>query len=290
MVKVVVVGLGEMGASLALALNQSPKNQVIGVDRDPGAISYALKHGIIGQGVGNLDAVADQADLIILAVPVRTIESMLAHLAELPLKRSVIVTDAGSTKREILEAAEKYLSPRQIHFVGGHAMAGTHLAGVQAAKLDLYRDAAYFMIPSRVTPPAVVQLLIDRLAPLQANFILTSIGDHDQLMAVISDVPHIAAFALMNSAVQLLGPSQNFGQYVAGGFKDMTRIAASDPKLWTDVLLSNPDAILATQKHYRNELDRFYQAIERGDQAGLESMIRRAQEDRMNLLKGETDD
>ncbi|CAH1851396.1 prephenate dehydrogenase [Convivina intestini] len=281
---VVIVGLGEMGASLACDLRQSPQIKLIGVDRNAVSLAYARKTGLVDETSQDLATVAAQADLIILATPVDSIEKMIAQLGQLPLKATVIVTDAGSTKRAIMAQARQFLLPKGITFIGGHAMAGSHLAGVQAAKTGMYRQAPYFLMPADEQAASRVGDLKDILAPTGANFITMSVDEHDDLMAVISDNPHVIAFALMNSAVNDLGKSQDFGQYVAGGFKDMTRIAASNPQLWSDILLSNQKAVLNNLTSFRQALDQFQRAIEASDETALLQLISRAQTSRQNLL------
>lgn len=281
MKNIVVVGLGEMGASLAKILNKEPKNQVIGVDINGKSLSYAKDHGIVFEAASNLVNVASHADVIILATPVTYIEEMIRSLSQLSLKKEVIVTDTGSTKRDIMDVAEAVLTPKNIHFVGGHAMAGTHRSGVEWANEKLYQDVPYFLIPSSISNARRLQEILE---PIAAEFMPISVKKHDELMAVISDIPHIMSFALMNTATNQLGDSTTFGQYVAGGFKDMTRIAESDPKLWTDVLLSNKEAILTSQSLIIEQLQLFSQAIEDNDASTLMTLISSAQESRKNLL------
>lgn len=281
MKNIVVVGLGEMGASLAKILNKEPKNQVIGVDINEKSLSYAKDHGIVFEAASNLVNVASHADVIILATPVTYIEEMIRSLSQLSLKKEVIVTDTGSTKRDIMDVAEAVLTPKNIHFVGGHAMAGTHRSGVEWANEKLYQDVPYFLIPSSISNARRLQEILE---PIAAKFMPISVKKHDELMAVISDIPHIMSFALMNTATNQLGDSTTFRQYVAGGFKDMTRIAESDPKLWTDVLLSNKEAILTSQSLIIEQLQLFSQAIEDNDASTLMTLISSAQESRKNLL------
>lgn len=281
MKNIVVVGLGEMGASLAKILNKEPKNQVIGVDNNEKSLSYTKDHGIVFEAASNLVNVASHADVIILATPVTYIEEMIRSLSQLSLKKEVIVTDTGSTKRDIMDVAEAVLTPKNIHFVGGHAMAGTHRSGVEWANEKLYQDVPYFLIPSSISNARRLQEILE---PIAAKFMPISVKKHDELMAVISDIPHIMSFALMNTATNQLGDSTTFGQYVAGGFKDMTRIAESDPKLWTDVLLSNKEAILTSQSLIIEQLQLFSQAIEDNDASTLMTLISSAQESRKNLL------
>lgn len=281
MKNIVVVGLGKMGASLAKILNKEPKSQVIGVDINEKSLSYTKDHGIVFEAASNLVNVASHADVIILATPVTYIEEMIRSLSQLSLKKEVIVTDTGSTKRDIMDVAEAVLTPKNIHFVGGHAMAGTHRSGVEWANEKLYQDVPYFLIPSSISNARRLQEILE---PIAAKFMPISVKKHDELMAVISDIPHIMSFALMNTATNQLGDSTTFGQYVAGGFKDMTRIAESDPKLWTDVLLSNKEAILTSQSLIIEQLQLFSQAIEDNDASTLMTLISSAQESRKNLL------
>lgn len=278
--KIVVQGLGEMGASLALCLNAQPQHQVIGVDRDPETLKHALNQGIVTETAAQLTAVASQADVIILATPVSGIIQAIHTLAELPLKPDVIITDTGSTKRDILTEVDEYLG--HVAFIGGHAMAGTHLSGVTAANSQLYQHAPYFLIPNQKGQAALPKLQA-LFSPLAANFTTIDVTAHDRLMAMISDVPHIAAFALMNAAVKQLGDASEFGQYVAGGFKDTTRIAASDPKLWTDVLMSNQAAVIASNQQLIAELTAFNQALAAQDTDQLLRLIQSAQKARQNL-------
>lgn len=281
MKNIIVVGLGEMGASLAKILSKEPQNQVIGVDINEESLSYAKDHDIVFDVDSKLVNVASLADVIILATPVTYIEELIHSLSKLSLKKEVIVTDTGSTKRDIMDVAEAVLTPKNIQFIGGHAMAGTHRSGVEWANEKLYQDVPYFLIPSSISNAHKLQEI---LKPIAAKFMPISVKNHDELMAVISDIPHITSFALMNTATYQLGDSTTFGQYVAGGFKDMTRIAESDPKLWTDVLLSNKEAILTSQSLMIEQLKLFSQAIEDNDASTLMALISSAQESRKNLL------
>ncbi|MEX0380628.1 prephenate dehydrogenase [Leuconostoc sp. MS02] len=280
MTNIVVVGLGEMGASLAKILTAQSDNYVVGVDMSEQSLRYALENHLVSATNSRLRDVASQADVIILATPVTSIEKSMQQLATMSLKKSVIITDTGSTKRDIMAVAEQVLTPMNMKFIGGHAMAGTHQSGVTFANENLYRHMTYFLVPSSISESSQLQTV---LQPLAAKFMTIDVARHDALMATISDVPHIVAFSLMNAATTQLGPSTMFGQYVAGGFKDTTRIAASEPKLWADVLLSNKEAVLASQTQLRKQLDLFAQAIENNDDDALIALISSARESRENL-------
>ncbi|MBZ6010962.1 prephenate dehydrogenase [Leuconostoc gelidum] len=280
MINIVVVGLGEMGASLAEILNTQSNNYVVGVDINEQSLRYAIENNLVSATSSQLRDVAPQADVIVLATPVTSIEKNMHQLAKMVLKENVIITDTGSTKRDIMAVAEEVLTPMNITFIGGHAMAGTHQSGVTYANKHLYRHVTYFLVPSSMSDSRRLQTVFK---PLDAKFITIDIVKHDALMAIISDVPHIVAFALMNTATAQLGPATLFGQYVAGGFKDTTRIAASDSKLWADVLLSNKQAVLESQKQLIKQLNLFSQAIENNDEGTLITLISDARQSRENL-------
>ncbi|CAM3159116.1 prephenate dehydrogenase [Leuconostoc rapi] len=284
---IVVQGLGEMGASLALILNQQSDNHVIGVDTKDATRKAALKSNIVSEISDNLIDVAGQADIIILATPVSIIKQAMKELSKIILKSNVIITDTGSTKNEIMAFANSEL--QHVAFIGGHAMAGTHKTGVTYADERLYVGTPYFLIPNQMGQQRIKQLKTV-LAPIQAHFTSIDVTAHDDLMAMVSDVPHIVAFALVNAAVKQLGPSENFGQYVAGGFKDTTRIAQSDPKLWTDVLLSNKASVLTNNRALIAELEAFNQALTADDAMNLTKMIHAAQISRQRLLVRRNDD
>jgi len=280
MINIVVVGLGEMGASLAEILNTQSNNYVVGVDINEQSLRYAIENNLVSATSSQLRDVAPQADVIVLATPVTSIEKNMHQLAKMVLKENVIITDTGSTKRDIMAVAEEVLTPINITFIGGHAMAGTHQSGVTYANKHLYKHVTYFLVPSSMSDSRRLQTVFK---PLDAKFITIDIVKHDALMAIISDVPHIVAFALMNTATAQLGQATLFGQYVAGGFKDTTRIAASDSKLWADVLLSNKQAVLESQKQLIKQLNFFSQAIENNDEDALITLISDARQSRENL-------
>jgi len=280
MINIVVVGLGEMGASLAEILNTQSNNYVVGVDINEQSLRYAIENNLVSATSSQLRDVAPQADVIVLATPVTSIEKNMHQLAKMVLKENVIITDTGSTKRDIMAVAEEVLTPINITFIGGHAMAGTHQSGVTYANKHLYKHVTYFLVPSSMSDSRRLQTVFK---PLDAKFITIDIVKHDALMAIISDVPHVVAFALMNTATAQLGQATLFGQYVAGGFKDTTRIAASDSKLWADVLLSNKQAVLESQKQLIKQLNFFSQAIENNDEDALITLISDARQSRENL-------
>lgn len=278
---IVIQGLGEMGGSLAAALYH--QHHIIGVDQNTDIINEACAKQIIHEGTTNLSAVAGKADVIILATPVSVILSTIKTLGQLVLKDDVIITDAGSTKQSIFEQAKITFDQQYITFIGGHAMAGTQNSGLDAVNPTLYQGVPYFLIPIDEQSKQNIPELKQILQSIGANFTEIGTQQHDDLMAMISDVPHIAAFALVNAAVKQLGDAQVFGQYVAGGFKDTTRIAGSNAKVWTDILLSNQDSIVDSLHVYTEALKEIEIALTNGNRLELEALLSRAQDSRQHL-------
>lgn len=268
--KLVVVGLGEMGASLALAMKRGRgKIEIVGVDNDERTMNQAVQLGIIDKMTTDLQSAVIDADLIVLATPTEVIIDYLTHLARLTLKQTVVVTDTGSTKVQVMQAARE-LTTAGINFVGGHAMAGTQKAGVTAADEKLYDEVPYFLIS---TQPKLIETTQRLLAPLQAKFTTITAVKHDQMMAQLSDLPHIVAAALVNSTAQTLQAEPELPQYAAGGFKDTTRIGGADPKMWTDVLMTNRPATLAALQHYQAQIAAMISVLENGDAAGINAFF-----------------
>lgn len=260
--QIVVNGLGEMGASLALAIKNANTNvEIIGVDRNQAALDQAAAMGLTTQTTTDLMTVAAQADVIILATPIRAIIATLRDLAQVPLKEGVLVTDTGSTKVQVMAAAQGLIK-RQIAFVGGHAMAGTQKAGIHALDAHLYDGAPYFLVGDDV---AAQQRLRTLLAGVGVQLIPMPAEQHDQMMAYLSDLPHVVSAALVNSTRQTAAQYPELPRYAAGGFKDTTRIGGADPQMWTDILTTNRAATLAALHSYQDSLAQLVTALEQDD-------------------------
>jgi prephenate dehydrogenase len=261
--KVVVSGLGEMGASLALALKQNNNAiEIIGVDVSSTTLKKAQDTGLASQVDTDLTQVAPNADVIILAGPTKVIIEQLSELANCSLKENVLVTDTGSTKVQVLNAAQALLE-KGIHFAGGHAMAGTQKAGINAVDAHLYEHAPYFIVGPDQNANEQLQKL---LTPLKLTFIKLSATKHDEMMAYLSDLPHIVAAGLVNSTRDALQEFPDMPNYAAGGFKDTTRIGGADPKMWTDILTTNREATLKSLKQFEMVLKELEVAVAAEDE------------------------
>lgn len=281
--KILVNGLGLIGGSIAYAISKfAPEVVIVGLDQNEANLEQALAKGVINRIGQDLATEAPDADVILLATPVEVIQQTIVQLAKLPLKKDVIVTDAGSTKQTILEAATP-LTSRQITFIGGHPMAGSHKSGIQAAHWDLFRSAFYLLVPAPGVDASQVTRLKKLLAVTQAKFLLIEPKEHDHVVALLSHVPHILAAGLMNLAQSDFKETPEFLRLAAGGFRDMTRIASSDPDMWADILDTNSTEILELLQAYGNEIQRLEWRIANQDRQALYDFFQRAKVTRQTI-------
>lgn len=281
--RMAVIGLGLIGGSLAVAARQSGLvGQVLATDRSEDELVLGEELGVI-DGHGSLAEVVSGADLVVIAVPVRATREVLAQI--LPsLSSSAVLTDVGSTKGSFVEAVHEVLGGWPPRVIPGHPIAGSEKSGVRAARADLFADHKVIL-----TPPAdVVPDALDRLTALWqgcgATVLTMDVARHDEVLAATSHLPHLIAFSLVDT---LAGEDQNMDifRYAAGGFRDFTRIAASDPVMWHDIFLSNRDAVLKVIDHFNDDLGQLRQAIEDQDGAALLRVFSRARAARNHFSK-----
>ncbi|WP_283679803.1 prephenate dehydrogenase/arogenate dehydrogenase family protein [Lentilactobacillus sp. Marseille-Q4993] len=280
MTTVFISGLGLIGSSIARIIKQTDQTVTItGFDPNPINGNFLEEAGVIDQTL-DFKAGAEMADIIFLAAPVEQIKDQIQQLTTLPLKTGVIVTDAGSTKRDVIEASHDL--PDTVHFIGGHPMAGSHKSGAPAGTATLFNNATYFLVPGvdDQTGTTTIQRL---LASAGCHWQIVSPDEHDMIVAELSHVPHVAAFALANSVANKLHPIPDVIQAAAGGFKDTTRIAASNPQVWTDILLTNRDQVLDGLKDYQQELAKLSQLIEDGNEIELTKYLDQAKTIRQEI-------
>lgn len=265
-----IVGLGLIGSSLALGIRRDhPDYRIVGYNRGAQSRQIALEHGIVDEATDNLNQFAAEADMIFLCVPIQQTIRFLEELSNLPLKEGVLVTDAGSTKEAIVEAAETYLSARNIHFIGGHPMAGSHKTGAIAADVNLFENAYYILTPSRLTQTDAILSLKEVFSGLHARFVEIDAAEHDRVTSQISHFPHILASSLMNQAGDYRKDHPFTQHFAAGGFRDMTRIAESEPGMWTSILMTNRASIVERLAEFGERLKDIQQLIEAGDEEAI---------------------
>jgi prephenate dehydrogenase len=280
---IVVVGVGLIGGSLAAALRALPDApRVTGIDRDESDLALALERGVIDDAapVEAFDPLLLTADLVIIATPPAAVSEWLELLGEVGYEG--VVTDVASTKAAIVADAERLLAPHAT-FIGGHPMAGSERSGVAAADPELFRGAYYVLTPVAGTAADAYRRLHQLVTSIGARVIALDAGAHDEAVAAISHVPHVAASALTNLAAQRADGGPDVLRLAAGGFKDMTRIAAGSPDLWAGICLDNSDAVARGLDELGTQLAEFAGLVRAGERAGVQAWLARAAEVRRSL-------
>ncbi|MGJ7919987.1 prephenate dehydrogenase [Neobacillus sp. LXY-4] len=253
--RVFVIGLGLIGGSLALSIKRTHKDSIIiGFDVNEKQRKLAKMLGVVDETVEEIKLGAEQADLIIIATPVNEAELIIRSLSNMSLKNDVIVTDAGSTKTKIVETAT-CLVKKGITFIGGHPMAGSHKSGVTAAKAILFENAFYLLTPSSDIAGDQIETLKEWLQGTKAKFLIVSPEEHDYMTGVISHFPHVIAASLVHQAEKTSQEQHLVTRLAAGGFRDITRIASSNPAMWRDILLHNKPVLLKIFHDWIDEME-----------------------------------
>jgi prephenate dehydrogenase len=268
--RLAIVGVGLLGGSVGKAARvRGVATEIVGVGRDAGRLEAARRDGTFDRVTTDLTSGVSDADVVVLAAPVITILALLEAVAKASGPET-IVTDVGSTKREIVATAER-LGP--LRFVGSHPMAGSEKAGYAHARVDLFHGATVVVTPGEASEPAAVKTIVALWEGVGAARVLTLAPDvHDRAVAAISHLPHLVAFALVD-AVERFEPGAF--DLAAGGFRDTTRIAASDPTMWEEIFLANREAMAAGLDVFREAIADLMRLVERGDGAALRAAIAR---------------
>jgi prephenate dehydrogenase len=285
---IVVVGVGIIGGSLALAARQRRLAEVVlGVDTDADTRDWAIANGIVDDALSPKEALRagwfspEGADLVVLATPALVAVDWLARLGEVGYVG--VVTDVSSTKTAVVAAAEQFLGEGAA-FVGGHPMAGSERSGVKAADAKLFEGAYYVLTPTQSTDVGADRKLNAFVSGLGARVVPVDAIAHDEAVAVISHVPHVTAAALINVAVARSSQAgEDMLRLAAGGFKDMTRIAAGSPELWTGICLDNATALSRGIDTLIDELAAFSVYVHEGNRAAVRAWLTAAAEVRREL-------
>ncbi len=279
--KLCIIGVGLIGGSLARALRAGGHvREIVGYSRRLANLQLAADLGAIDYAEVSLAAAVRGADVAVLAVPVGSMADILTELAHLAFDG--VITDVGSTKGNVVAAARTALGRRFPSFVPGHPLAGTEHSGVEAAQADLFRSRRVILTPLPETDPQALARVQALWKAAGAEVVEMSVEEHDRLLAASSHLPHMLAYMLVDMLVRRDDHRAVFAAS-AGGFRDMTRIAASDPVMWRDICLANREALLAVLGQYREELGALIGAIERGDGKWLEDTFARAKRARETL-------
>lgn len=274
-----IIGTGLIGGSLARALKAAAVvDEVVGYGRDVTQLRLARDLGVIDQVAASLQEAARDADIIVLAVPVGSMGSVLAGLAP-HLETGSILTDVGSTKGSVLQAVHAALGSIPENFVPGHPIAGTERSGVEASFAELYQQRRVILTPVEETRTEAVSRVRQMWEAAGAEVVEMDVRHHDEVLAATSHLPHLLAFTLVDTLARMAEHTEIF-RYAAGGFRDFTRIASSDPQMWHDICLANREAILKVLDRYRNDLDAVRSAIATGQGDALLQTFRSAKQAR----------
>jgi len=277
--KLVVIGVGLIGGSLARVLRaKGEAGEIVGVGRSEANLRRAVELGVIDRYTHDPVAAVKGADMVFLAIPVCSIASMTARIAP-ALAPGCVVTDGGSVKGEIVFACEP-LMPYGTFFVGGHPIAGTEKSGVDASFPTLYEGRRCIITPTPDTDPEALDRVVRMWECAGSDVVLMDTAKHDRVLAAISHLPHMVAYALVNAVGDYDRFDESILKYSAGGFKDFTRIASSDPAMWRDIAMMNREGILELTDFFAGYLAELRALVEKGDARGLEEFFTRSKEKR----------
>ena len=286
-----VIGCGLMGGSFALALKRAGLvKRVIGYSKSPSTTEKAKKLGVIDTTAESALLAVSGSDIVLIAVPVSATEAVFKSIRHL-IEPGVLVMDVGSTKRDVVEAACRVLKERIGSFVPAHPIAGKESAGIDHADATLYNSRQVILTPLPQTAPELIQKATDVWSAIGAQVLRMTPENHDAAFAAVSHLPHLLAFAYFNSVARQPA-GRDFLSLAGPGFRDFTRIAASDPTIWRDILIANQEEVLKQTSRLRYTLEAMELAIKSGNAQALEDMIRSASDARsswqMNAVRPST--
>ena len=281
--RLAIIGVGMIGASLALALKQAGAvNHVVGCGRNQLNLQRGVDLGVIDSYTVSIAEAASSADVIVLATPLGAMKQVFEQIADI-ISEHTVITDTGSAKGYVIKEAQKVLGDKITQFVPGHPIAGAEKSGVEAGLADLYQNRRVILTPLESTDPAAVAKIESMWQACGASIEYLGVEHHDKVLAATSHLPHMLAYGLVNYLSSLNDHDEIF-KYAAGGFRDFTRIASSDPVMWRDVCIANGEALLTLIEGYKNELDQVSVAIRDGDQDRLLKLFGKAKSERDSLI------
>ncbi len=272
--KLALIGVGMIGGSVAAALRRAGAiERTVGFDADPSAAHRGVALGVLDAAAVSIEDAVHEADLVVLAVPVGAMREVMAAVAR-ALPAHAIVTDVGSTKLSVIEAARAALAVTDRsavrRFVPGHPIAGRELPGVEHADAELFRGRLFISTPVADTDAAARATVEDLWRRIGAQVVTMDAAEHDRVFAAVSHLPHLLAFALV-ARIASEPDGERKLSFAGAGFRDFTRIAASSPAMWRDVCLANRAALGEELRGYRGLLDELQRAVDAGDAAALEA-------------------
>jgi prephenate dehydrogenase len=282
--RVAVIGVGLIGGSFALALKQAKAcGHVVGVGRNPANLRVALERGVIDSTQGDPARAAAEADLVLVAAPVGQFPKLFAAVAS-ALKPGGILTDGGSTKRDVIAAARKALKKKIGQFVPAHPIAGAEKSGAGAANAELFRGRRVVITPLKENAAASVEKVTQAWSTCGARCSQMTPEQHDALFAAVSHLPHFLAYALVHEFNGRRNATELFS-FAAGGFRDFTRIASSHPEMWRDICIANADKIGTELASYTKKLGAMKKLLVKRDGKALEKLFDEARDAREAWLQ-----
>ena len=284
--RVAVIGVGLIGGSFALALKAAGlARRVVGAGRSQANLDLALERGVIDAVASSAAHAAQDAELVLVATPVAQYPQVFGAIGPV-LGAQAVVTDAGSTKQDVIAAARAGLGARLAQFVPAHPVAGAEHSGAAAATADLFRGKRVVLTPQAETSPQALARVEQAWQACGARLFRMAPEEHDAVFAAVSHLPHLLAYALVHDIAERGNAAQLFG-YAASGFRDFTRIASSQPEMWRDICVANRQVLLAELDRYGAQLAALRPMIERGDGAALERVFAAERAARERWLKGD---
>jgi prephenate dehydrogenase len=280
--RLAVICVGLIGGSFALALKQARvASHVVGAGRSPSNLRLALERGILDAVAPDARAASREADVVLVAAPVAQFPEIFSSL---DLRPGAIVTDGGSTKRDVIAAARRAFGAKLGQFVPGHPIAGAEKSGAAAASAELFRDRRVILTPLPENKPDSISRIEALWSACGAKVSRMEAEEHDSVLAAVSHLPHVLAYGLVHEFARRPNAGQLFS-YAAGGFRDFTRIASSHPEMWRDICVANWDRILAELRRYQEKLSSLENLLESRDGDALERLFAEAREAREQWLK-----
>ena len=280
-----LIGCGMMGGSFALALRRAGAvKRIVGYSKSPSTTELARRMGVIDDVAESALLAVSGADIVLLAVPVAATEATLRAIRHL-IEPGVLLMDVGSTKRDVVDAARRALRERIHSFVPAHPIAGKESSGIQNADAALYSGRQVILTPLPQTRAELVQRATDAWSAVGAQVLKMTAENHDATFAAVSHLPHLLAFAYF-SAVVNQPAGKDFLSLAGPGFRDFTRIAASNPEVWRDILVANREQVLKQSQQFKNALEALELVMKSGNVDALEDLIRGPAEGRSSWQMG----
>ncbi|WP_088044389.1 prephenate dehydrogenase [Bacillus sp. EAC] len=279
---VLLIGTGLIGGSIALAIKKVHDVNIIGFDINAMQLEIGKKIQIIDEISVQLKECAEKAHLIIFSCPVEESIKYIHKISEYKLMDGIIITDVGSTKSEIMKHSRP-LTSKGYCFIGGHPMAGSHKTGIESAKVHLFENAYYILTPSELTSDDQIDELKDWLKGTGSHFVVIDEATHDKITGVVSHFPHLIAASLVKQVKSYSKKEPLTTALAAGGFRDITRIASSSPKMWTDIVIQNKEILLSLIANWIDEMKEMYQIVDQQNNEEIYQYFKESKDFRDNM-------